>query len=55
MAFEEPTSNTDISGKKKMIRIDRKNTILHILKTSLSVKMSYGPILNDMNIMTIPH
>ena len=41
--------------RTKMIRLYRKIAILLILKTSLSLKMSYVPILNDMIIMTIPH
>ena len=55
--FEEPKSNTDIYGEKtEMIRLYRKNTILLILKTSLSlIKMSYVPILNGMIILSIPH
>ena len=55
MKFEEPTSNTDIFGKTKMIRLYRKITIFLILKTSLSLKMPYVPILSAMIIMTIPH
>ena len=55
MTFEEPTSNTDISGKTKMIRHYRKITILLFMKKSLSLKMSCVPILNAMIIMTIPH
>ena len=35
--------------------IHRKNTILLILKLSLSLKMSFVLILNDMIIMTIQH
>ena len=42
MKFEEPTSNTDISGKTKNDKTLQKITILLILKTSLS----YVPILN---------
>ena len=54
MMFEEPTSNTDISGKNKNNKTLKKNTIIIILKTSLSLKMSYVPILNDMIMITMP-
>ena len=37
-----------------MLRLYRKITILLILKTSMSLKMAYVPILNNMNIMTLP-
>ena len=40
--------------RTKMIRLYRKIAILLILKISLSLKMAYVPILNDMIIMTIP-
>ena len=57
MKFEEPTSNTEISGKNKNVRLYRKITILLILKTSLSLKLYYFLYLNGIIIMTtgIPH
>ena len=55
MKFKEPTSNTDISGRIKNDDLIEKNTILLILKTSLSLKISYVRILNAMLIMSIPH
>ena len=48
LKFEEPTSNTDISGKNK------NGKYLLILKTSFSLKMSCVPILkmHDYNDYT---
>ena len=47
MKFEEPTSNTGISGKNKNDKPLYENKILYILKTSWSLRSSSFPILND--------
>ena len=39
----------------KMIRLNSKNKMLFLFKTSLSLKMSNDNILNDMKIMTTPN
>ena len=38
-----------------MIRLNSKNKMLFLFKTSLSLKMPYDNILNEMKIMTTPH
>ena len=39
----------------KMIRLDSKNKMLFLFKTSLSLKMPNDNNFNDMKIMTTPH
>ena len=41
--------------RTKMIRLNSKNKMLLLYKTSLSLKMPYDNILNDMKIMTTPY
>ena len=53
--MEDLTSNTDISGKTKMLRKHSKIAVFNILKTSLSLKLSNGHISNNMILMSIQH
>ena len=44
-----------ILERTKIIRLNSKNKMLFLFKTSLSLKMPYDNTLNDMKIMTTPH
>ena len=54
MKFEEPTSNTNSSGKTTNDKTLYKNYNITHFEISLPLKMSYVPILNALIKLTLP-